>query len=73
MKPLTEKHTKFINKKLHPMLDEMMDDHITFDDRKYKVQEIRDWLEQITDRGEYTTNEKRFLTGMTKLYQHLNE
>lgn len=73
MKELTEKHVKFLKKKLIPMLSEMSNDTITFDEMEYTQEEMIEWIEQIIDKGEYNENEQRFLTGMGKLYEHLND
>lgn len=73
MKELEEQHIKFLSNKILPMLKGLDGNTITFDEMKYTHDEIIEWVHQILDRGEYTTNEKRFLTGMSKLYEHLNK
>lgn len=73
MKELTKKHVKFLKKKIVPMLNEMSNDTITFDEMEYTQEEMIEWIHQIIDRGEYAENEKRFLTGVGKLYEHLND
>lgn len=73
MNELTDAHTKFLKRKVLPMLENLnKDDTITFDDFGYTTEEAKEWINSIMEKGEYDKNEKRFLTGISKLYEHIN-
>lgn len=73
MKDLSEKQRKFIEKLLS--LDELNDDENTFTFGKttYPAVEVREWLTEIINDGEYTTEETEFLTGMGLFYKQVKE
>lgn len=72
MDELTERHVKFLEKKAIPVISSIGDDAtITFDDCGYYPYEVIEWIENIIKKGEYDSHEKRFLTGVATLYEHI--